>query len=372
MSQKIRILHFNNSIDKNSGVMNVIMNYYRNINRNKIQFDFMYFNDTESDFKEEILSLGGKVYKISNPKIGRKYKLEIEKEFIDIRTFYSYSTMHIHEMYMSFIYSPIALKTGFKNIIGHSHSTKYSSHVIGKIRNFMIKKIFKRKFTHQISCTEESAKFSFGKKYESTLILKNAIKIENFKYNSNLNHKIRMDLGLLNKKVIGHVGRFSKEKNHKFIINTFEKVLRTDDQWHLVLIGEGSEKIKVKKLVDRKKIKNNVTFLKYQENINEYYNIFDVFIFPSLFEGLGLVGVEAQTSGCYTLMNKKLPKELDVYNYNRLSLKESKKWVSSILGYYPNDQSRENGYYASKISGYNITESAEILQKYYIEMEIKE
>ncbi|WWU64281.1 glycosyltransferase [Clostridium baratii] len=321
------------SISISSGVASVIMNYYRNIDRNKVQFDFLYFNDDKITYEKEINKLGGKIYKIERPKISKKSVLEIKNFFYAVRG--KYSILHNHEVYLNFILSPLAKKNGFKAVITHSHTTSYSDKFISLIRNRFLCIPLKKQADYFMACSKAAGSALYGVKYiknNKVFILNNAIDCEKFKYNEEKRGSIRKQLGIESKFVLGHVGRFNSQKNHKFLLKIFSEVLKRDKSSILLLVGDGPLFNEVKKLSQEMNLYNNIIFLGRKENINEILQGIDVFVLPSLYEGLPVIGVEAQCSGVNCIMSTNITDEVNICNSEFMDLNKSEKaWAEHII-----------------------------------------
>ena len=212
MSKPIRILHIVTTMNR-GGIETMLMNYYRNIDRTKIQFDFLEHRNEISDYDQEILSLGGKIHRVSplNP-FSMKYRNEL-KEFFKS---HDYKIVHSHLDCMSYIPLIYAKKAGIKVLIAHAHSTSQDKNLKFILKLFYKKKI-KNVATQLFACGNDAGKWMF--ETDDFKVFRNAIDTKDFVYSSSLRKKMRAELGLTDKLVIGHVGRFTEPKNHDFIID---------------------------------------------------------------------------------------------------------------------------------------------------------
>ncbi len=331
----IRILHIVNSLKKGSGVIGVIMNYYRNIDRNRIQFDFLYYKEVNISYREEIQSLGGYTYKINIPSIKNilNYRKYLNK-YIEANNF-NYLIVHIHELISLSLIAPILKKHGVKHIIAHSHSAKYSFSPIKSLRNYFMCLKLKQKADRYCACSNASGEFWFGKEFSKknlVSIINNAIDCDTFRYDSKIRSDVRSELNLGDSFVIGHVGRFSTEKNHMFIIKVFSEIVKVNPNSILILVGEGSMISKIKEKVRLYKLSKYVMFLGQRSDVNRLYQAMDAFIFPSISEGIGMVAIEAQCSGLPCVISDSVTKEVGIINTEFLPLKSSPKiWAEHIL-----------------------------------------
>ena len=337
----IRILHFVHALTKSGGLSNFIMNYYREIDRNLIQFDFVYFVDVKDSFIEEIESLGGRVFKFTTPSIkNSSYKSEANSFFKEHKD--EYAAIHCHALFSAAIYGPIAKKNGINNIIIHAHSFGYGKGFFRKVRNFYLIKKGCRTSNIKLACSLRAAEFMFGKKSVSrgeVQIVPNAIKTDKYAFNKLTRSKIRNELNIdPDAFVLGHVGGFSPVKNHSFIIDVFSSIASEHPNSYLVLIGasgvaSGSTLQMIKDKVEELGLSEKVIFTGVKTNVNEYMMAMDAFIFPSLFEGFGLVLVEAQASGLNSYASTNVPKDAkccDLVHYLELE-KGPLFWANEIM-----------------------------------------
>ena len=323
--------------DLPGGVESVIMNYYRNIDRKKIQFDFL-CNTEKVAYEDEIKLLGGTIYRITaRSKDIKKYKKDM-KDFFGKHS-KEYSTIWVNICSLANIdYLKYAKKYGIKHRIIHCHNSQnMDSFLRGLLHRW--NKLFITKYATDFwSCSDDASKWFFRKKIMQSdryLVIKNAINLERFKYNEKIRNDYRKELDLENKFVIGHVGRFHFQKNHKFLIKVFNEIHKNDKTALLLLIGNGEEQEEIKKMVKSYDLEKHVRFLGPRQDVAELMQAMDVFIFPSVFEGLGVVLIEAQTAGLpiYASANV-IPSEVEIIkeNFNFLSLSYGELyWADKIL-----------------------------------------
>ena len=328
--QPIRILQIVPNM-QSGGLETLIMNIYRNINREHIQFDFLVHYKEKKFFDDEIESLGGKIYRFS-----LRDDNNILKYIYQLNKFYKahkeYKVIHCHMSSIGFINFFIAKFNGIKVRIAHSHNNSTDKTLKGKIKNLLIRP-YKFISTLNFACSNSAGKFLFGnKKFE---VVPNAIDIELFKYNIEKRNKVRNALKIGSDTfVVGHVGRFNVQKNHKFIIEIFREIKNNNDNSILILVGSGELENNIKELVKKYKLEDSVIFMGNRADVYELYQCFDCFLFPSLFEGLGITLIEAQISGlkCYTSKDV-VAKEAKITNnieYIDLSL-TANEWATKIL-----------------------------------------
>jgi glycosyltransferase involved in cell wall biosynthesis len=370
--QQIRILHIVSSLNIGSGVMGVIMNYYHNINRDNIQFDFLYFTKMPDTFETEIRKLGGNTYYLLKPSLKRYFK--VHKEYVQFfkENAHKYKAVHLHVVSLNFFVLPIAKKYGVKNLITHSHNTKYSDKKISALRNRILCIPLKKWATHFFACSRAAGEFLYGKKYfdkGKVAVINNAIDCEKFKYNEFIRNKMRRELGIQDKFVIGHVGRFAKQKNHYFLLEIFAKIIERKANSILMLIGDGPLFEEIKNKAKLLGIEESVMFLGRKSNVEDCFQAMDVFVLPSLFEGLGIVLLEAQCAGLPCYASDVVPNDAKISNnFNYLSLgNKPAEWANEILKNLDH-HTRSDGRLSIFESGFVIQSQAKNLEKFYLNL----
>ncbi len=351
------------------GVESVVMNYYRHIDRTKIQFDFLCDEDSTNIPYKEIEQLGGRVILI--PPYQKVFKYQ--KELIRIFKENNYKIVHSHINTLSVFPLRAAKKAGVKVRIAHSHSTTNKKEWKKNLLKQILRPFSKVYATDYMCCSELAGRWLFGDKaYDSgkVYLLNNAIDLDKFKYNESLRKEKRKELGISDDTlVIGHIGRFVAQKNHDYLIDIFNEVLKKNNNSILLLVGQGPLMEEIKNKVKELKLNDSVRFLGQRNDVNELYQAFDVFCLPSLYEGLPVVGVEAQASGLLCILSNAMTKETKVLDITKfISLNNTPKdWADSILDdvkkYKRIDTSKEM---TSK--NFNIKEEAKKLEKYYLNL----
>ena len=268
------------------GVESVVMNYYRNIDRDKIQFHFLCDEDSTDIPYDEIEKLGGKVIVIPPYQKLFKYQKELYKIFKEN----NYKIVHSHINALSVFPLRVAKKAGVPIRIAHSHSTsnkkEWKKNIVKNIlRPFS--KVYANKF---FACTKHAGEWLFGKKIierKELNVINNAIDLKKFEFNEKIREDLRKEFGIKKDTiVIGHIGRFMKQKNHDFLIDVFNELIKKDENSILILIGQGPLLNDMKQKVRDLKIEDKVKFIGQVTDVEKYYNIMDVFLFPSIYEGL--------------------------------------------------------------------------------------
>jgi len=350
------------------GVESCVMNYYRNIDRTKVQFDFIVIEGSTLPQREEIEKLGGNIIEIPSYIHIFKYIIELIKIFKQNK----YKIVHSHLNTLSILPLFSAYIAKVPNRIAHSHSTSNKEETIKNILKNILKpfsKIFATKF---IACSEYAGRWLFGSKaFENKKIeiMKNAIDLDKFKYDKEIRSQVRKELNIEEKFVIGHVGRFMKQKNHEFLIETFYEVQKKREDSILLLIGEGPLEEKIKKKVKLLNIEEKVIFLGAKNNVNEYMQAMDLFVFPSLYEGLGIVVIEAQALGITCICSNNVPKDVDIIgNVEFLPNNSLEKWEKMIVDCEYLQSERKIDVEKIRRAGYDIKISNLQLQNCYLNM----
>ena len=275
------------------GVESVVMNYYRHIDRSKIQFDFICDEDSTNIPYDEINSLGGKVILIPPYQKVIKYHNELKKVLKDG----NYKIVHSHINTLSVFSLWAAKSAGVPVRIAHSHSTTNKKEKKKNLMKQVLKHFSKVFATDYMCCSELAGRWLFGdKEYDrgNVYLLNNAIDLDKFKYDENIRKEKRKELNISDDTlVIGHVGRFVEQKNHRFLIDIFNEVHKERKNSILLLAGQGPLVEEIHEKVNELGLNESVRFLGQRKDIDKLYQAMDLFLFPSLYEGLGMVAVEA-------------------------------------------------------------------------------
>lgn len=362
--EPIRILHVV-AIMNRGGLETMIMNHYRKIDRTKFQFDFLVHRKEEGVFDEEIKALGGKIFYLPkfNPLKIWNYNKALDNFF---RHNTEYKIVHSHYNALSMWVLRTAKKHKIPVRIAHSHLAYPNFNYQSPIYWYARQKINKY-CNYKFACSKEAGDWLFGEDYSSEVVIfKNAIPLDKFIFDSKIRDKVREDLKLTNKLVLGHVGRFHPSKNHKFLVEVFHEVYKRNNSSHLVLIGDGSEKEKIKSMARELEVEKNISFLGIREDVAEIMQAMDVFVFPSKFEALPVTLVEAQASGLRVIASDTLTSEVaftDSLTFKSLDSGRTD-WADEIL-HEKNKSVRKNAYQDIKQSGYDIEENIAFLTKFY-------
>lgn len=362
MGEPIRVLHILQRMEA-GGTQALLMNIYRKIDRTKVQFDFLVVYKEKQFYDDEIEKMGGHVYKLSF-----REDLNLPKFQKDLAGFFAqhheYKIVHCHAYTIGYFCLKAAKKAGIPVRIAHSHSNA-AVHDVKLPLKLIMQKLFTIYSTDLFACSEEAGKFAFkGKKFG---IVQNAIDSQKFIADANIREKIRKALRVESKFVVGHVGRMQPEKNHDFLIDVFAEIKKKKSDAELILVGTGPLAEKVKSKVAEKGLSDCVHFLGNRKDMNRIYQAMDVFVFPSLFEGLGIVAIETQAAGVPIVCSEGLPPETDITPiYRKLLLSDgAEKWANAALEMAQNPSAHTNMQKYVIDAGFDMDATAKYMENYY-------
>lgn len=357
----MKILHIAN-MNKGSGVASFLMNYYRYIDRKKIHFDFLSYSLLENNYIEEIQQLGGNVFNAPNyKKHFFKYKKYIQKIIANG----DYDIIHCHDFLLNIISLLHAKRNGIKIRIIHSHNS-FNSSLWKRLLVYLFRNFWFVFATDYFACSTSAAFFLFGRIYRFH-IFTNAIEPEMFAYNNVSRNNIRNECCIPEDAfVIGYVARFVKEKNHLFLLDVFLNIVKKENNAYLLLVGDGILQEKVKNYADKINISKNILFYGISKNVNKLYSAMDVFVFPSLFEGLPVTGIEAQCAGLPVVASLNIPKTMQVSPLVQwIDLKSGpEKWAEKVLEYSTSRERKDMSEIITQ-NGYNIKVECKKLEAEY-------
>ena len=330
----IKILHFVTVMDR-AGQETFIMNVYRFADRSKYKFIFLCDIHRKGDYDDEIKELGGEIYYLSERKYNHginRYKEEIKllKNWL-ISNKDKFDCVHLHTHHALDVWAHLEAcrEANIKNILIHSHNTSGENIFLHKIARTFNNTFYSFR---KLACSQDAGNWLFGKSQrENVSIIYNGIDINKFKFSENDRIKIQNEFNLQGKTVIGHIGRFNKQKNHFFLLEVFQKYHKSNPNSVLMLVGKGELESEIKNKVKELSIEDSVIFTGTREDIGSLLSAFDIFVFPSLIEGLGIVLIEAQTNGLPVIINTSIPKEAIISdNVSILSIDSIDEWVEEI------------------------------------------
>lgn len=369
VAEPLRVLQVIGAMDR-GGAETLVMNLYRNIDRSKIQFDFLVNEKRECDFDSEIKELGGRLYYIPRYKIFNylHYKRECRKFFSNHR----YSIVHGHIGLPAAIYLNIAKQNG-SFTIAHSHRANFPVNppeLAFRICSRSVRSVA----DYFIACSKQAGIDRFGKEIVHSpnyAELKNGIDINKMHYDQNARAVIRNELNIpLDTPVFGHVGRLTEVKNHKFLLDVFSEILNRKPESILLLCGRGELEKQLKNQAQELGISQSVKFLGVRDDIPKILSAVDVFLFPSLSEGLGLAVVEAQSSGLPCIVSTGVPNSVRIREqtvFLDLSL-GANTWASKAVKALDecDASTRNKAFLNAQVAGFDIKDSANWLSKLYL------
>lgn len=357
----IRVLQVVTNMDR-GGLESMLMNYYRHIDREKIQFDFLVHRQERAAFDDEIEALGGRIYRLPRLVPWSKSYLSALNRFFDEHT--GYKVVHVHQDCLSSVILKAAKQHDVPVRIAHSHSANQDKNL-----KYPIKLWYKRSIpeyaTNLFACGKDAGDWMFGG--ASYQIINNAIDVAAYTYDPTKRQEMRRQLGLENELTIGHVGRFSQPKNHPFLLDIFTSLLKKEPDAVLLLVGGGADMPKIQAKAQELGIAERVRFLGVRSDVADLMQAMDVFVFPSLYEGLPVTMVEAQASGLPCIISDKVPPECILTEglVDIMTLSASPEaWAEKILAKRAIPRTDRRAEIAAH--GFDITTEAVKLQEFYL------
>lgn len=359
--KKLRILHILTSLDM-GGIETLLMNYYRTLDRDFIQFDFLLHRDGEFSYTKEIIKMGGKIFHVSNyDPLSIKYHKDLNEFFM--RHSQEYDIVHCHLNCLSAIPLMYAKKYSIKVRIAHSHIILSGFSLKNTYKKFA--RLFIPLFANYFcACGEDAGKWMFlNRKFT---VIKNAIDINKFIDSQNMRKEYRSRYKIENKIVLGNVGRNTLQKNQTFLLYLLKELIAKNDKYMLVIVGSGVERENLILLSKELQVENNVIFIEPQYDIYNIYAMFDWFLFPSIYEGLGIVAIESQASGIRTLCSTNVPQEVKITKLVKFMNLQLNEWKNTIL----KDEHISDVDIINEITaaGYNIRVESKKLYELYINL----
>lgn len=362
----IRVLHVFNCFGQ-GGIENFIMNVYRNIDREKIQFDFAFLEKEKGVFDDEVRQLGGKIYYFdSGERSFSNYKKSLTRIISENGP---YAAVHSHINFFSGYVMKIAKGAKVDIRISHAHGNQRT------IKNAFVRSCFEylmrfylnKYSTHMLGCSKTACEELFGKKAKFQ-VLYNGIDVERFRYNEEARKEFRRKYHIdENALVLLCIGRMTEIKNHDFLIDVFKKVSEADNNSRLILIGDGPKKCEIVQKLKRLDLYEKTVICSNVFNTEDFYSMADIFLLPSLYEGMGIVCVEAQASGLYTLLSSNVPGEVKISNLVKfLDLNACDVWADQIVEWSEGSHDRTEYNKLVKESCFNVQSTVDDLEKVYL------
>lgn len=364
---KIKVLHIIGGMNR-GGAETFLMNVLRNIDRKKFEFVFLCYGKGVFDYEDEITQLGGRIVRIPDVKdVGILAHIQHLRR---IMAEYNIDVVHAHTYYNSLFSLIAATLNGVRLRIAHSHSTQSEPNPsLAKRVYFLVSKIGIELFANKFVACGNDAGRALYMPWRKFQVINNGINIKDFVYDQDNRNSIRTELGIdKNATVLMHAGRFAEVKNHDFLIDTFVEYRSRDSSSHLILVGDGPLRKKVEAKVKKLKISEAATCLGMRSDVNRIYSAADVFVFPSLFEGLGIVLIEAQASGLLCIVSKnRVPHEAKITDRLRFITLEkgAKFWSEHIQQSLKEDFPRKLSIKCPGIKDYDVKHTVNMLETIY-------
>lgn len=367
MKELIRVLQII-GIVAGGGVESVIMNYYENVDRSKVQFDFIVHDDNKIDITQKVEAMGGKVYKVTpyykNP-IAFTYEIyKVIKKF-------HYRIVHSNMNTLSAFSLFAAWAAGVPIRILHNHSTSSPGETKRNIMKFILRPLPRLFANHYLACSRFAGDWMYGQKMMDSgkvTVINNAIDLKKYAFNLQKRKVLRKKLGVADEFVVGHVGRFMYQKNHDFLIDIFAEAYKKNPHMALLLVGDGPLRPAMEEKVRKLGLTDHVKFLGLRNNVQDFYHVMDILVLPSHYEGLPVVGVEAQANGLPCLFSTKVTKETRLtHSAQFLDLEAgASMWAEEIIS-IKCERNKKAGDELRQ-AGFEIYKEAEKLVKFYIEL----
>ena len=357
------------TIMNRGGAETMVMNYYRNMDRTKVQFDFMVHRTERGAYDDEIEALGGRIYRMMplHPLTFGKYQKQISR-FFDEHP--EYRIIHGHCSESGYFVYKEASRRGVPVIIAHAHNSHALYDAKWIFRTYF-KHAMRKYITNVFTCGKEAARWLAGKELAETAVLqRNAIDTQAFAFTPSARQEIRKELGIpTDSMVIGHIGRFNKQKNHTFLLDVFQQFSKQQPDAHLLLVGIGELQDAIKDKAGKLNLTDKIHFVGIRSDIPCLLSAMDLFLFPSFMEGLSVAMLEAQCAGLPCVVSDTIPHEVEMTDLvSFISLKESPEvWTEHILKASQRHIDRPTYPQVIARCGYDIQKNAEWLQNYYLE-----
>lgn len=347
------------------GIETWLMNQYRCLDRTKIQYDFLVHYKQRFFYDDEIEQLGGRIFRCSMREDNNMLRY-LKFLVIFFKKHPEYKVVHGHMPSLSFLFLGAARFCGVPVRINHSHNSNHNKSLKGIVEG-MLTKLVKINATNLFACSNLAGHYMYGK--SAYTVVHNAVDVEKFRYNEQVRNEVRKELCLEDRFIIGHIGRFNLQKNHTFLLDIFKSLVEKRSDAVLLLIGTGELVDEVMTKVRSMGIENKVKYLGVRSDTERLYQAMDAFALPSLFEGLPVVGVEAQASGVPFLLSDTITREVgltDTVKFLPID-KGISPWVDALASIDGNSNRRDT-YKVVAEKGYDIHQETERIVNIYTEL----
>lgn len=357
----VRVLHVLQRMEA-GGTQALLMNLYRNIDRDKLQFDFLVEYEQKQFYDEEIESLGGRIYRASV-----REDLNLPRFIGFLKQFFKehreYAIVHCHTYSIGYFVLKAADEAGVNVRIAHSHNNSMSG--LTKPLKIVLRSLFSVYANYFMACSDEAGRFLFGDR--DFLVVKNAIDVNRFAFDEATRVQVRSDLGLGDALVVGNVGRLHHQKNQAFLLDIFKELSDIRSDVKLLLVGNGALREELVSKASALGIANNLILLSNRKDMDRLYQAMDVFVLPSLYEGLGVVAIEAQSSGLPTICSSGVAEDANISPlFTRMSLDDPPKiWAEAIVK-VSGLRDCASGASGAKSHGFDVKDNALKMQEWYL------
>ena len=367
--EPIRVLHNIASLHF-GGSQAFVMNIYNNIDREKVQFDFVVTPEERKDLYEQVEKMGGRIFVC--PKYTGKNHFAYCKWWDSFfKEHPEYHVIHGHVRSTASIYLEIAKMNGLVTI-AHSHSTSNGSGVSAIVKD-MLQLPIRHTADYLFACSDKAGKWLYGEKatkQPNYRMIPNGVDLKRFAFCEEKRQQMRQELGIAKDTfVLGHIGRITVPKNHQFLVELFAEYYKENPNSKLLLVGDGELFETVQQQCTQLGISDAVIMVGSKTNTEDYYQVMDVFVFPSLWEGLGIVAIEAQANGLTCLASENVPREaILTENTKVLSLQSRGVWLDELKKVSVGERMQTKN---NSIQQYDICTIAARLQQFYLEQHEK-
>ena len=316
-----------------SGMTGIIVNYHRFLDRERVQFDYLYFDGGAETYEEEIRSLGGRVFRMPRPTNPAQFHRAMHAFFSGHAS--EFVAVQCHPIWATAVVAPYATRFGVRHLIAHSHSTGFSENRLASARNYVLARVASSRATEWIACSEEAKRLFPGVQPDKIRVFTNGVDCERFRFDPIERTCMRDAIGVSEHTlVLGNVGRLVPTKRQDFLLDVMAEVLKQQPVAHLLLVGSGPLEQTLREKCESLQIGDCVSFMGLRQDVERYCSAMDCFVFPSDFEGFGLVLAEAQASGLPCVAKEGLPKAVTDSSLVHLMAKDAspKAWADVIIG----------------------------------------
>lgn len=369
MQEPIRIVHNIASLHL-GGSQAFVMNMYRNIDRSKVQFDFVVTPETKEGFYDEITNLGGKIF--SCPRYKGTNHIQYNKWWDDFFNEHPENkVIHGHVRSTASIYLKIAKRHGLVTI-AHSHSTSNGNGISAIVKRIMQLPI-RKQADYLFACSDKAGKWLYGEKaitQQNYYMIPNGVDLKRFEFDVNKRNQMRMTLGIKkDMMILGHIGRLSTPKNHKFLLNVFNKYHKINSNSKLLLVGDGELFDCIKEHIDKLNISDAVIMTGSKQNTEDYYQVMDIFVFPSLWEGLPVSVVEAQANGLQCLISDVITHDVDLTDLIQYLPLDEELWLGAIVEAHKKKRMGLTNENIQRLQPFDALTVANKLQEFYLKQD---